>query len=444
MRTIKDASMKVPLKIWDYEGGIDDQTIQQMKDVCKLDFVQPYASLMADGHYGSGSAVGAVVPVVGAIPVATVGVDLGCGMIAVKTSLTRKDIPTNLKKLRASIEKEVPAGRTDEGGVNDRGSWHDVPPRVIKVWETLVKGYEDVLKDNASVAHKRVINQLGTLGTGNHFVELCTDEQITGDDSPIWIMLHSGSRGIGNKIGSTYIGIARNELAKKGKAAPNRDLAFLEADNPNFDKYVKAASWAQDYAAANRALMVQGAIRGMEASGLFKPFTTGDSIQCHHNYISQETHFGNEVLIIRKGAVRAQVDDIAIIPGNMGQRSFIVRGRGNPASFNSCSHGAGRTMSRTEAKKRYTTADLIKATEGVECLKTPGVIDEIPMAYKPLDLVMKAQADLVDIDNPVAILRQFMCIKGEEDAKKRERGKYSRRRSREDDVDQYADIDTIL
>lgn len=436
MRIVDRPGMLVPLKVWDYPGGVDEKTIQQMVDVCKLPIIFKWAALMPDGHWGMGSAVGAVIPTKGAVIPSTVGVDIGCGMMAVKTTLTSADLPTDLKKVRELIERKVPAGRTNDGRIGDRGSWHSPPPRVDAEWyhSTLRKNgkalkdrYDTICNGRPNLRHDRALNQLGTLGTGNHFLELCLDEA-----GAVWLMLHSGSRGPGNKIGSTFIKLAGEEIIRRKLVVPEMNLAYLPEDSPLFDEYVEAVEWAQDYAYTNRVIMMHHALDALHYSNLFPKFEAWQEVvNCHHNYISREVHYGENILVTRKGAVRARADDQGIIPGSMGARSYIVHGLGNPESFDSCSHGAGRAMSRTEAKNRFNSKDLARATEGVECLKTAGVVDEIPYAYKDIDAVMEAQKDLV---KPIFQLKQFLCIKGEEDAggwKKKKQDKREKRQARE-------------
>jgi len=325
--------------------------------------------------------------------------------MAVKTSLTANELPHNLHEMRTAIEKAVPHGRTDNGGRNDRGAWSEAPANHLDVWAKLDARYNQILAKYPKLAHPQKVNHLGTLGTGNHFIEVCLDTE-----QNVWIMLHSGSRGVGNRFGSFFIELAREDMRKWMINLPDRDLAYLPQGTKHFDDYVLAVHWAQEYAMANRELMMANIIAALKASGEVPGFdATVEVVNCHHNYVAWENHFGENVLVTRKGAVRAREGDMGIIPGSMGAKSFIVRGKGNPESFMSCSHGAGRAMSRTEAKKRFSLADHEAATAGVECRKDAEVIDETPGAYKPIDAVMEAQKDLVEI---VHTLRQVVCVKG--------------------------------
>jgi len=342
----------------------------------------------------------------GAIVPAAVGVDIGCGMAAVRTTLNASDLPDDLRRMRDAIERAVPIGFTAGRGHRDRGSWHDVPERIGRAWEPLAEGYGRIVARHPKLSRSHSpAAQLGTLGSGNHFIEVCLDE-----DDRVWLMLHSGSRGVGNRIGSYFIERAREEMRRLVVNLPDRDLAYLREGTEGFDEYVEALDWAQGYAAANRRSMMGSVVAAVEKTVGIPPFeTTAEVVDCHHNYVAREVHFGEDVLVTRKGAVRAAEGDPGIIPGSMGARSYIVRGKGNPQSFRSCSHGAGRVMSRNEAKRRFTVADHEKATAGVECRKDAGVIDETPAAYKSIDAVMEAQKDLVDV---VHRLRQVVCVKG--------------------------------
>jgi len=360
---------------------------------------------MPDVHWGIGATVGSVIPTKGAIIPAAVGVDIGCGMMAVRTSVHANQLPDNLYGMRTAIEAAVPHGRTDIGGQNDRGAWRSPPPRHEEVWGKLHAGYEEIVTKYPKIAHPNRANHLGTLGTGNHFIEVCLDEA-----EQVWFLLHSGSRGLGNRFGTFFIELAKQDMRQWMINLPDQDLAYLPQGTEHFDDYVKAVHWAQDYALANRELMMENIIAAVRASGEVPPFRADmEVVSCHHNYVAWENHYGQNVLITRKGAVRAREGDLGIIPGSMGARSYIVRGKGNQESFTSCSHGAGRAMSRGEAKRRFTVADHIQATAGVECRKDADVIDETPMAYKSIDAVMEAQKDLVDI---VHTLRQVVCVKG--------------------------------
>ncbi|GAC1359527.1 MAG: RtcB family protein [Polyangiales bacterium] len=343
-----------------------------------------------------------MVPTVGAIIPAAVGVDLGCGMAAVRTSLPADDLPSDVRPLRAAIERAVPHG----GGRGEVGNWTTtLPARVRTAWSGLDVRYRAIVDKHPKAGNARTAAQLGTLGGGNHFVEVCLDER-----ERVWLMLHSGSRGVGNRIGQYFIELARRDMWTHLKDLPDRDLAYLREGTAHFDDYVAAVGWAQDFARTNRAVMTERALEAMRALPSLPPFEARlEAIDCHHNYVVRERHYGDEVWITRKGAVRAGLGELGIIPGSMGARSFIVRGKGNPESFESCSHGAGRVMSRGEARRRFTVADHAAATASVECRKDAGVVDETPAAYKSIDAVLAAQGDLVEV---VHTLRQVVCVKG--------------------------------
>jgi tRNA-splicing ligase RtcB len=336
---------------------------------------------------------------------AAVGVDIGCGMMAVRTSLAARDLPDDLRAIRVAIESHVPHGRTDDGGTNDRGAWHDFQPSHVEAWKALEPGFQAIVAKHPKVGRAWTINHLGTLGTGNHFIEVCLDEE-----DRVWFMLHSGSRGVGNRIGSYFIELAKEDMRTWFVNLPDSDLAYLPEGTEHFRDYVQAVSWAQDFAAKNRELMMQSVVAAVRSTGLVPSFDTHlEAVNCHHNSVAWEHHYGEDVLVTRKGAVRARLGDMGIIPGSMGARSFIVRGLGNKESFESCSHGAGRKMSRTAAKKAFTLEQHAQATAGVECRKDVDVIDETPGAYKAIDDVMHAQRDLVEV---VYKLRQVVCVKG--------------------------------
>ncbi len=395
----------VPIKAWTKGVLLDDRAKQQLVNVAKLPFVFRWVAAMPDVHWGVGATVGSVIPTKGAIIPAAVGVDIGCGMIAVETTLNAAHLPDNLKNIREAIEKAVPHGRTNHGGPGDRGAWNEIPARNQEVWASLKPRYDGILAKHPKLDRGNHANHLGTLGTGNHFVEVCLDEA-----DRVWFMLHSGSRGVGNRMGSYFIELARKDMQRFFINLPDQDLAYFPVHTEHFDDYFEAVEWAQDYARANRDLMMEQIVAAVRNSGEVPPFeATVEVINCHHNYVARESHYGENVMVTRKGAVRACEGDLGIIPGSMGARSFIVRGKGNPESFHSCSHGAGRAMSRNEAKKRFTVADHIRMTEGVECRKDADVIDETPAAYKPIDAVMEAQSDLVEI---LHTLRQVVCVKG--------------------------------
>jgi tRNA-splicing ligase RtcB len=403
--TFKDDG-SAPVKIWTTD--IEAKALDQLHRMATLPFIHKHIAVMPDVHWGMGSTVGSVIPTIRAIVPAAVGVDIGCGMVAHKLNITPDQLPDGLSNLRGALERAIPHGRTDEGGANDRGAWKHVPMMAATEWARLSQDerFTHVLEDQPKILNRKDQGprQLGTLGTGNHFVELCLDT-----DGGVWLMLHSGSRGIGNRIGTYFV-----EQAKKGMEAwhiklPDPDLAYLPEQSPLFGVYWKAISWAQDYAMTNRTIMMERAKAALSEALDFPVLTTEHAVNCHHNYVAIENHFGQNVYVTRKGAVRAREGDMGIIPGSMGDRSFIVRGKGNAESFCSCSHGAGRKMSRGEAKRRFTLSDMEAQTAGIECRKDADVIDEIPGAYKSIDEVMENQADLVDI---VAELRQIICVKG--------------------------------
>ena len=398
------AGTSVPIKAWTRGVPIEDSALAQLQNVAALPFIHRHVAVMPDVHWGMGATVGSVIPTLGAIIPAAVGVDIGCGMAAVRLNLRAEHLPDNLFAVRSAIEAAVPHGRTDNGGRNDIGAWADEPPpAAAAAWATLKDGYDAVVEKHPKAAHPRGLGHLGTLGTGNHFIELCLDE--AGD---VWVMLHSGSRGVGNRFGSYFIERAKTDMRRWFINLPDQDLAYFPEGTDGFNDYVKAVSWAQRYARANREVMLAEVLSVLKT--LWPDLeTTQEAVNCHHNYVAKERHFGKDVFVTRKGAVRAGEGELGIIPGSMGARSFIVRGKGNAESFCTCSHGAGRAMSRAEARRRFTVEDHITATAGVECRKDADVIDETPMAYKDIDAVMAAQADLVEI---VHTLRQVVCVKG--------------------------------
>jgi tRNA-splicing ligase RtcB len=400
-----------PIKAWTGNMPIEDGAMAQLRNLAGMPFIHKHVAVMPDVHWGMGATIGSVIATKGAIIPAAVGVDIGCGMMAVRTSLKAEHLPDSLEPLRFGIEAAVPHGRTNNGGKYDRGAWGKVPIKVYDAWawsdngEDLESRHKAIIEKHPGAKPYNDVRHLGTLGTGNHFVEICLDEE-----DRVWVMLHSGSRGAGNKIGQYFIGAAKKEMERWFIHLPDDNLAYVVEGSTLFNDYVEAVNWAQDYAKENREIMMGNVITAMlEALGGFS-YDLGDAaINCHHNYVSRENHFGDNVLVTRKGAVRAREGDLGIIPGSMGAKSFIVRGRGNADSFNSCSHGAGRVMSRGEAKKRITIQDHIEATAGVECRKDAGVLDESPAAYKDIEAVMKAQEQLVDI---VHTLKQVVCVKG--------------------------------
>jgi len=403
---IESSGTGVPIRAWVKGVPIEPEAERQLRNAAELPFVFRWIAAMPDVHLGIGATVGSVIPTVGAIIPAAVGVDIGCGMAAVRTSLTASQLPDDLKGVRSAIERAVPHGRTDGGRRNDAGAWRNPPRENLARWRPLERGYESLVEKHPKLSrNNHPISHLGTLGTGNHFIEVCLDES-----DRVWIMLHSGSRGIGNRIGSYFIEQAKKDMGQLLGSLPDEDLAYLKEGTRHFDEYVAAVGWAQSYARENRAAMMDAVLRSLRSARGIAAFTVTDEVvNCHHNYVAKETHYGKQVFVTRKGAVRAGKGDLGIIPGSMGARSYIVRGLGNPESFMSCSHGAGRRMSRNEAKRRFTVADHEAATAGIECRKDADVIDETPAAYKPIDAVMAAQKDLVDI---VHTLRQVVCVKG--------------------------------
>lgn len=386
-----------PVKI--FTPDVDPKALQQLKNIAALPFVHPHVAAMPDVHVGIGATVGSVIPSKGAIVPAAVGVDIGCGMNAVRLSLNARQLPDNIKTLRTAIEKAVPVGFNQHARETVKSS------SLIAL---------DVGIDRIVAKHKGLLKmmrqfrltwarQLGTLGGGNHFIELCLDEN---DD--VWVMLHSGSRGVGNCIGQYFIELAKKDLNRTYGYLPDKDLAYLVEGTQHFNDYVEALTWAQDYALLNRREMMRLVVEALKTH--LPPFElTKEAINCHHNYVARETHFGEDLYITRKGAISAQAGELGIIPGSMGAKSYIVRGKGNSESFCSCSHGAGRRLSRMAAKQRYSTQDMVEQTAGIECRKDKGVVDEIPAAYKDIDQVMAYQTDLVEV---VHTLRQIVCIKG--------------------------------
>ena len=395
-----------PIKAWVDGVQLEAEAEKQLLNTAKLPIVHKWVAAMPDVHWGLGATVGSVVPTIGAIIPAAVGVDIGCGMCAVKTSLRGEHLPDNLAGVRSSIERAVPHGRTNQGGRGDRGSWTNPPEANEVAFKALDAGYRNLIAKFPGLSRNaHPITHLGTLGTGNHFIEVCLDE--AGD---VWFMLHSGSRGVGNRIGTHFIELAKRDMRKHMKNLPDENLAYFEEGADYFDDYVEAVSWAQNYARLNRERMMAAVIQAVRDTPHVPEFSASlMAVNCHHNYVQKETHYGEEVFVTRKGAVRAGKGELGIIPGSMGARSYIVRGLGNPESFESCSHGAGRAMSRAEAKRRFSLDDHKRATEGVECRKDKDVIDETPAAYKNIDAVMAAQKDLVEV---VHTLKQIVCVKG--------------------------------
>jgi tRNA-splicing ligase RtcB len=394
----------VPIKMWTRGVPVEDGARAQLTRAAQMPFVFKHVAAMPDVHIGIGATVGSVIPTKGAVIPAAVGVDIGCGMMAARTSLMASDLPDNLEGIRAAIEQAVPHGRSVGRGQRDHGSWGAPAPAIVEAWATLAARFARITDKYPRLKNTNNLVHLGTLGTGNHFIELCLDQA-----QRVWVMLHSGSRGVGNAIGTFFIELAKQDMRKWHINLPDQDLAYFPEGTDHFDDYVEAVGWAQDYAALNRRMMMTNVIAALRAQ-IAKPFDAElEAVNCHHNYVTRENHFGENVLVTRKGAVRAAKGVLGIIPGSMGAKSFIVRGLGNPDSFDSCSHGAGRVMSRTAAKKLVTLDEHIADTAGVACRKDEGVIDETPKAYKSIEAVMAAQADLVEI---VHTLKQVVCVKG--------------------------------
>lgn len=386
-----------PVKI--YTRDIENEALTQLKKIAQLPIIHSHIAAMPDVHLGIGATVGSVIPTLNAIIPAAVGVDIGCGMSAVRLSIKSSQLPDNLGAMRSAIERAVPVGLQAHKSVSIRASackklsagvdWlFETHPTVMKM-----------LKQPNTIWTK----QMGTLGGGNHFIEVCVDES-----KDVWIMLHTGSRGIGNTIGQYFIALAKKDMGKHIHNLPDKDLAYFTEGSENFVDYVTAVNWAQEYARLNRDEIMGLVLRTIEPF-LPKFHTDRHAINCHHNYVSREHHFGADVMVTRKGAISARDGELGIIPGSMGAKSFIVRGKGNVDSFCSCSHGAGRKMSRTAARNIFSKEDLIAQTKGVECRKDKAVIDEIPAAYKDIEQVMENQSDLVEV---VHTLKQVLCIKG--------------------------------
>lgn len=392
-----DAQYGVPVKI--FTNDIDRESIEQLKKMAQLQFVYSHIAVMPDVHVGKGATVGSVIPTKHAIIPAAVGVDIGCGMNAIRLNLKASQLPDNLAPLRHAIERKVPVGFELHKQIKAKAS--SIIPLEKRLQPIIKKhsGLVRMLRKFDATWQK----QLGTLGGGNHFIELCLDE-----NQDVWVMLHSGSRGLGNVIGTYFIELAKKEAQHRFGHVPDKDLSYFAEGSNSFDDYVEAVEWAQEYAFENRREMMRLILEAIRP--LLPPFQmTKEAINCHHNYVSQENHFGEDLLITRKGAIRAGLDELGIIPGSMGAHSYIVKGKANPESFCSCSHGAGRKMSRSKAKLLFGQDDLIQQTQGIECRKDSAVIDEIPSAYKDIDQVMANQSDLIEI---VHTLKQVLCIKG--------------------------------
>jgi tRNA-splicing ligase RtcB len=382
-----------PIKIWTDE--VEDSALMQLKNIARLPFIASNGvACMPDVHAGIGATVGTVIATDKAIVPAAVGVDIGCGMNAVRLSLKASDLPDSLATIRHQIERDVPLGA---GGAHR-------PERAPNAGADMWRGLQALSDKYPVLAKNQAERQLGSLGSGNHFIELCIDEA-----QDVWVMLHSGSRGVGNLIGRYFIEKAKRRMEQYWIALPDGDLAYFPEDTDDFNDYVEAVNWAQDYALENRRVMMEAVIAALRRHITVKFTITHEAVNCHHNYVERENHFGRNLWVTRKGAIRAREGDLGIIPGSMGQRSYIVRGKGNLESYCSCSHGAGRKMSRAQARRTFTVADLEQQTQGVECRKDDAVLDEIPGSYKDIDVVMENQRDLVEV---VHVLKQVLCVKG--------------------------------
>lgn len=435
----------VPVKMWnECVPPFEDKAVEQLLQIASMPFVKPHVAAMPDTHLGMGATVGSVIPTVGAVMPAAVGVDIGCGMIAVRTNLNVANViwarDRWVETAFDKISKAVPHGRSNDGGPGDRGAWGTVPADIQKIWDDEfdfeITGWKSLdgrpqgeassyaNKGTPFMRHpqslsKNAVKQLGTLGTGNHFIELAVE--IDNPDSKIWVVLHSGSRGFGNRIGSYYTKLAREQNEKNFIKLPNRDLGYLVKDTQEFNDYVTSVELAQKFAWRSREIMMARVLTAIGAemdsqdgyvtTDGFNP-TVPPMIHVHHNYMEQRVIRGEKSLLTRKGAVDASIGKWVIIPGSMGAKTYLGTGEGNPESFHSCSHGAGRAMSRTEALKTFTVAEHAKATEGVYCDKTEGTLDETPKAYKDIDAVMASQTDLV---TPVIKLKQIVSVKGVSD-----------------------------
>lgn len=397
------AGAKAPTLMWAYEHEIEPQAAAQLRNIAALPWVHG-VRVMPDVHLGKGATVGSVIAMPDAVSPAAVGVDIGCGMEAVRTDLTAADLPDDLRSLRNRIEAAVPVGfNSHDHPINPYGlRTHGRRPNILTRTLGEFWSHFSDLHPKVQQLESRARKQLGTLGSGNHFIEVCLDQ-----DDKVWVLLHSGSRNIGKSLAEQHTAIAR--ALPHNADLPDRDLAVFLAGTPEMAAYRHDLTWAQEYAYRNRALMLVLVCNAIRAEFVDREVAFDEPISCHHNYVSEEEIDGVPMLVTRKGAVRAGAGDLALIPGSMGTRSYVVRGKGNPASFQSASHGAGRRMSRSAAKRQFTVADLIAQTEGVESRKDAGVVDEIPAAYKDIDQVIAAQADLIDVQHT---LRQVLCVKG--------------------------------
>ena len=392
------------IKAWKRGVPFDENTIEQLKKTASMPFLFKHLAAMPDAHLGVGATIGTVLPTRDAIIPSAVGVDLGCGMIAQQTTLKREDFAhIALPGLRAAIEAAVPNGRTNNGGPGDRGAWGIVPESIHCIWSgQFAEEYEMMCKKHPGMRARNTVTQLGTLGTGNHFIELSEDES-----GNVWIVLHSGSRGLGNKIGTYFTDVAKSLCKRWFITLPDPDLAYLPVHTQEFKDYKDAVTLAQKFAWENRLIMLGAVENVLRRAGLV--FDNLEHVHSHHNYVSWERHFGENIMVTRKGAVRVQKGERGIIPGSMGARTYIVEGLGNRESFCTCSHGAGRAMGRRQAERTFTVEEHAAATAGIECDKSADTLDETPAAYKSIESVMAAQADIV---KPVFILKQFLNVKG--------------------------------
>ncbi|HJS22058.1 MAG TPA: RtcB family protein [Steroidobacteraceae bacterium] len=391
------AGGRVPVRIFTEE--VEPEALQQLEQLAQLPFIHGHVAAMPDVHYGIGASVGTVIPTRGAIIPAAVGVDIGCGMGALRLTLRADELPDSLRSVRAAIESRVPLGfEMHEAAVADKRTLRQLEPGLRRIYDA-----HPALEKRLKKPHETWARQLGSLGGGNHFIELNLDQE-----QRVWVMLHSGSRGIGNALGTYFIELARRDMQRHLAQLPHRDLAYFEEGAQHFDEYVSAVHWAQEYASRNRQELMRLVLEALRRE--LPPFeVTDEAINCHHNYVAIEEHFDAQVFVTRKGAISARAGELGIIPGSMGAKSYIVRGKGNAQSLHSCAHGAGRRMSRAQARKRFRRADLEQQTAGVECRKDSAVLDEIPAAYKDIDAVMANQGDLVEV---VHTLKQVVCVKG--------------------------------
>lgn len=395
-----------PVKAWTRGVPVDPKAYDALLTVASMPFIAGPVCAMPDIHPGNTvDVVGSVIPTHRAVIPALVGGDMGCGMIGARLSLRADELPDHLFGIRSVLEAAVPHGRTNHGGSNDKGAWTTIPETVQDAWSTMEKGWHAIVTKHPKIARANHINHLGSLGSGNHFIELCLDTK-----QRVWIIIHSGSRGVGGQIGRYFVELAKEDMRTWMINLPDKDFAYLPEGTLHYKDYIEAMLWAQHFALMNRQLMLRHSVTALQQSQLLPPFTvTEDLINCHHNFTVKEHHRGKNILITRKGAIRAQQGDRGIIPGNMGARTYVVRGKGNLDSYCSCSHGAGRVLTRTQAKQQITLEQHARDTAGVECRKDAGVLEESVAAYKDIDAVMAAQSDLVEVED---ILKQVVCIKG--------------------------------